>query len=179
MKLTTKRIILRDITMKDAESLSKNANDKEIWYFTEVIPYPYKVEDAKLFVKKCQKDAKEKPRKNYEFGIALKSEKRVIGMISLMKVDRQHKKTTLGYWLGKKYRGKGIMTEVEKAILDFAFKKLKLNKVSGDVVIENKASIALFKKFNFRKVGTLKEELIKKGKSLDGYRYELLLKDYE
>ena len=73
------------------------------------------------------------------------------------------------------------MSEAEEAILDFAFNKLKLNKIYGDAVIENKASNRLFKKFKFGKVGILKEELIKNNrklkifnKKLDGYRWELL-----
>ena len=176
--LKTKRLVLRDLVADDAKSIAENANDRDIWYFTAEIPYPYKLKDAKWFINKCQKDAKQKPRKNYELGITLKSEKRVIGIIGLIKVNREHKKVVIGYWLGKKYWRRGIMTESEKAVLNFAFNKLKINKISGEALIENKASNILFKKFGFRRVGILKEELVKNGKKVDMYRYELLKKQH-
>src|SRR3989338_1958470 len=179
MKIATKRLIIRDIKMKDAKSIAENANNREVWYFTEHIPYPYKLKDAKEFIKRQIKNSKEKPRKSYEFGIELKPEKQVIGLIGLFDISREHKKGGIGYWLGKRYRNQGIVSEAEKAVLGFAFNKLKLNKVHGDAMISNKASNRLFKKFGFRKVGILKEELIKKGKKLDGFRWELLKKNYK
>lgn len=179
MKIITKRLILRDITMKDAKSIAENANDKLNWYYTATMPYPYSLRDAKEFIKKCMKKQKGKPRKSYELGIFLKSEKRVIGMISLFSVDRMHKKTEIGYWIGKNYRKLGIMSEAEKALLDFAFNKLKLNKIKGEAMIENPGSNALFKKFGFRKIGIGKEELIKKGTKKDVYIWELLRRDYK
>ena len=179
MRILTKRLILREINLKDARSIAQNANDYDVWYFTEQVPHPYTIKDAKWFINKCKKQFKEKPQQNYDFGIELKSEKKIIGLIGLNKVNRQHKKASIGYWLGKEYRKKGITSEAEKAILNFALQNLKLNKVSGDALIKNKGSVRLFKKFGFIKVGILKEELIKKGKKLDAYRFELLKKNYK
>jgi len=179
MKLVTKRLVLRDITMKDAKSIAENANNKDVWYYTDHVPYPYKLKDAKSFIKSCKKKARGKPRKDYDFGIELKSERKIIGIMSLIGISKIHKRAVIGYWLGKKYRRQGIISEAEKAILDFAFNKLKLNKISGDAMTENKGSNALFKKFGFRKIGIKKQELIKKGKKKDAYTYELLRKDYK
>lgn len=185
MKIRTKRLILRDLTLKDARDVAKNAHDFDVWYFTSQIPYPYKLKDAKKWIKSLQKKRK-KLRENYELGIELKSEKKVIGSIGLSNINRQHKKACIGYWLGKEYRKKGIISEAEKAVLEFAFNKLKLNKIYGQSLIENKGSTNLFKKFGFRKIGTEKEELIKnnkkfgiKNKKVDALRWELLRKKWK
>jgi RimJ/RimL family protein N-acetyltransferase len=171
--------------MKDGEDITENAHDIDIWYFTSSVPFPYTIRNAKEWIKMCKKEGKEKPRKNYTFGIELKESRKIIGSIGLHRIDKINKKAGIGYWLGKKYRKKGIVSEAEKAILDFAFKKLKLNKVYGEAAIENKASNKLFKKFKFRKVGIEKEELIKnnkklgiKNKKVDAYRWELLRKNW-
>jgi len=179
MKIKTKRLILRDLTIKDAKNLAENANDKSVWYFTEHIPSPYKLKDAKWFINNCIKKSNEKPRTSYELGIELKDEKRIIGCMGIFKVDKEHKRAGIGYWIGKKYRKKGLMSEAEKAILDFAFGKLKLNKVWGDALVENKGSNKLFKKFGFRKIGIKKEDIIKKGRKKHVYTWELLKKDYK
>lgn len=178
MKISAKRLVLKDVTMKDAKSIAENANDKLNWYFTESMPYPYSLQDAKKYIKSCIKKQKEKPRKSYSFGIYLKSEKKVVGMIDVFRIDRTHKKAGIGYWIGKNYRKFGLMSEAEKTILDFAFNKLKLNKIKGEAMIENKGSNALFKKFGFRKIGIGREELIKRGKKKDVYIWELLKSNY-
>lgn len=165
--------------MKDAKSIAENANDYDIWYFTSEIPHPYSLKNAKEFIKRCIKNQKEKPRKTYNFGIFLKSEKKVVGMITLFKIDRTHKKAGIGYWIGKNYRKLRLMSEAEKTILDFAFKKLKLNKIKGEAMIENIGSNRLFRKFGFRKIGIEKEELIKKRKKKDAYSWELLKSNYK
>ncbi len=178
MKLAAERLILRDVSMKDAKDIAENANDYGVWYFTESIPYPYNLKDAKFFVNKCKKEQKEKVRKSYNFGITIKGNNKVIGLMGLFHINKLHKHAEIGYWLGKKYRKQGIMYEAEKAILDFGFNILKLNKIYGKAMTENAGSNKLFKKFGFRKVGILKEELIKNGKKKDGYQWELLKRNY-
>ena len=72
----------------------------------------------------------------------------------------------------------GIISEAEEAILNFGFSKLKLNKIYGKAMIKNDGSNKLFEKFGFRKVGVLKEELIKKREKKDVYQWELLKGDW-
>lgn len=179
MRLITKRLVLRDYKLSDAKSLAENINDKTVWYFTATIPYPYTLKMAKDYIKKKIIKKKKKIMSEYVFAVELKSKKGVIGAVGLHDINKNHKKAEIGYWLGKNYRRQGIISEAEKAVLDFAFKKLRLNKIWGGSMIKNKASGALFKKFGFRKVGILKEDLIKKGKKKDCYTWELLRKDYK
>lgn len=85
---------------------------------------------------------KKKKREGYPFAIYLKSEKKVIGGISLDKVDKFQGKAGVGYWLNEKYWNKGYGSEALKAILDFAFKKLKLRRIeiNGKMPITHLAS---------------------------------------
>ena len=145
MKIIGKRIILRQMGIKDEKDLAKNANEKHIFDLTSNIPYPYKLKDAKWFINKTKKDARQKPRKNYELGIELVSEKKIIGVIGLTNINNTAKMAEIGYWIGKNYRRSGLITEAEKLILDFGFKKLKLNKVHGSAMKPNKVSNKLFK----------------------------------
>ncbi|MBI2042973.1 GNAT family N-acetyltransferase [Candidatus Pacearchaeota archaeon] len=164
--------------MKDAKDIAENANDKEIGNFTTV-PYPYSIKNAGEFIKKKILDKKKKPRETYAFGITIKDKNKIIGVIGLANIDKNNKKAEIGYWIGKKYRKQGIVSEAEKTVLDFGFNKLKLNKIFGKAMPENMGSNKLFKKFKFRKVGLLKEDFIKNGKKKDGYLWELLKSGYK
>ena len=179
MKIETERLILREYKKEDAKSLAKNINDKIIWYYTARIPYPYTLKMAKEYIKKQIKKDKSKEKTNFVFAVQLKGEKGIIGAVGLHSLDKDHKKIEIGYWLGQNYREKGIMSEAEKAVLEFAFNELNVNKVWGQAIVENKGSNALFNKFGFRKVGICQEELIKDGKKKDAYFWELLRKDYK
>lgn len=185
MKLTTERLILRDLEDKDVKDLVENAHDRKVYYYTAKIPYPYTSKKAKGRIKQAKKESKENPRNNYTFGIELKETGKVIGGIELHHMNRKCKKTQIGYRIGKKYRRKGYISEAEKRVINFAFNRLKLNKISGESMTDNEGSTKLFKKFGFRKVGLKKEELIKNNKRLgienhkkDTYAWELLRKDW-
>ena len=186
MKLVTKRLILREGRDKDVKEIVKVCNDKDIFLYTARISYPYTLRYAKNWIKLTKKEKTKKPRTDYTFLIELKETGKVIGSIGLHRISRIHKKASIGYWLGKEYRRKGYMKEAEERILEFAFNKLKLNKVYGEAVVENKASNKLFKRFGFRKVGRKEEELIKNNKKLgikelkqDTYLWELLKKNWK
>ena len=178
MKIMTKRLVLRGPTLRDLKDIAENAHDKEVNKYT-LVPYPYKIKDAREFVLEYKKTSKKKKRERYEFGITLKSDGKVMGLIGLSNVNERDKKAVIGYWLGKEHRRKGILSEAEKAVLNFAFYKLKLSKISGRVDTDNKASIKLFKKFGFRKVGVMKSDVIVNGEWKDVYLWELLKENYK
>lgn len=174
---------MRDYKLSDAKDLVENMNDLTMFYFLQT-PHPYKLKHSKWFVNDNLKKMIKKPRKDYELAITLKSQPEIaIGGIGLNIKD--HLKAHLGFVLNKDYRKQGIMTEAEEAMLAFAFNKLKMNKVYGHTDTDNNASNALFKKFGFREVGVMKEEVILnnkllgfKNKKKDVATWELLRKDY-
>jgi len=180
MKLTTKRLIIRDITMKDAKSLIRDINNVNVSKYLLVVPYPYTMKDAKWWINKCKKDSREKPRKEYSFCIELKSKKGVIGGIGLTKVDRFQGTAEIGYWLGQDYWRQGIASEAARKMIDFAFNKLKLRRINLPAFAENKGSNALAKKLGFKFEGRTRREVRDKatGKIHDANFYGLLKSEW-
>ncbi|MGD9275646.1 MAG: GNAT family protein [Candidatus Pacearchaeota archaeon] len=179
MKLTTKRLILRDIKNSDEKNLIKNINNLKVSKNLFVVPYPYTKKDAKWWINHC--NGKKKNKESYNFVIELKSEKKLIGGIGLDKLDKFQGTTELGYWLGEKYWKQKIMTEAVKEILDFAFDKLKLRRVDVHAYTENKASNALIKKMGFTFEGRGRKAMRAKstGKIHDANIYGLLKSEWK
>src|SRR3989339_182247 len=121
MKLETERLILREVKLSDVKEITKKVNTLDVSRYLGVVPYPYSIKDAKWFINKCLKDAKKENRESYELAIELKSENKIIGVISLTKVSDFHKTATLGYWLAKDYWRNGIMKEACIEIINFGF----------------------------------------------------------
>jgi len=157
MKLQTERLILRDLKKTDVKDLHKNVNDKQIAKSIPVIKYPYIKKYALSFVNHCIEESKKKPRENYEFCITLKADNKLIGLISVTKVNRFHGTCTVGYWIGKDYRRQGITSEALDRIIGFVFKELKLRRIDITALADNIASNELIKKKGFIYEGTRKE----------------------
>lgn len=149
MKIVTKRLILRDLRKSDAKDIQANVNNLNVSRFLAVVPFPYTLKNANSFVKHCIAESKKKPRVNYEFGIELKNEKRIIGMISITKIDKFNGVGTIGYWIGEKYWRNGYGGESLKAMIDFFFRKLKLRRIDIEAASENEASNSLIRKMGF------------------------------
>lgn len=157
MRLETERLILRTPTLRDAKDIKDNIDNLEISKWLLVIPYPYSLEDAKWYINHAIEKSKQKKKDSYGWSIELKSERKIIGGIGLSKVDLDQGTADTGYWIGEKYWRKGIITEAEKAVLDFAFNKLKLRRIQIPAFSENKASNAVAKKLGFIFEGKLRK----------------------
>jgi RimJ/RimL family protein N-acetyltransferase len=177
MKLTleTKKLVLRDLENSDAKAFSINGNDQEINYFNWYLPYPLTLEKAKKIIKKRGIEQKGH-RWLYELAIILKETKEFLGIVSLYDVSKPENKGKLGYWISKNYRRKGYAEEAVRKMIRFAFKDLKLNKISSKCMADNLASINLLKKLEFRKVGIKKWDKIIDGKKHDVVEWEILNK---
>ena len=89
------------------------------------------------------------------FAIIYKGE--IAGTIGFNEIHKANKIGVVGYWLGEKYQGKGIMSKTLKALINYGFNDLKLNRVEIRVAVENKKSRALPEKFGFKEEGKIRQ----------------------
>lgn len=176
MRIVTERLILRPPTLKDAADIAANANHIDVSRYLARVPYPYTIKDAKDFINFRRKKAKDNP---YSFGITLKSSGKLVGMIGFPLYDKFGAKAEIGYWLGKKYWRQGITEEALRAIVKFAFQKLKLVRLQAGAAVENKVSANLLKKVGFKREGLRRKAERSKatGKWHDIYSFGLLRSD--
>src|SRR3989344_2206424 len=126
MKLTTPRLILRPLKENDAKDVAKGAGNIEVSRWLLRVPHPYSLKDARTWIESNKKKWKQKKREDYNFGIELKEEKKIIGAIGIHEIDKTQGSGEVGYWLGENYHGRGYGTEALKSVVDFAFNKLNL-----------------------------------------------------
>ncbi|MGC9310817.1 MAG: GNAT family N-acetyltransferase [Candidatus Aenigmatarchaeota archaeon] len=93
---------------------------------------------------------------------------KVSGMANVDKLrEAEAHAGTLGIALRKNARGKGIGKLLMETVIFEAKKSLKIEIVVLEVFAENERAIALYKKLGFRKFGTLKNGLKRRGKYSD------------
>lgn len=174
--LEGQRIRVRTPKKSDAESIYQNVGDLKLYRRTITIPRPYPPEEAKRFIRKARYYLRR--GKRYAFVIAEKDSDKAIGVVDLFKVDHEHKNAELGYWLGKKHRRKGIMSEAVMLMLNFGFKKLKLHRIHANVFEGNIASKGVLEKRGFSYEGLSRESKFKCGKFRNEWRFALLRRDF-
>ena len=88
-----------------------------------------------------------------------------IGIVGLSNISKNNRNADLFIAIGEDaYRGQGFGKKALNWIVDFAFEKLKLNKINLGVFEENKTAINLYKSFGFEIEGFMKEEVYFAGK---------------
>lgn len=180
MKIETDRLVLRDLIMKDADSIMKYINNLNISKWLLAVPYPYTKKDATWWVNHCLENQRKKERTGYEFGITLKPSSEVIGGVGLSKVDLGQGTAEIGYWLAEDYQRRGIVYEACKSLIDYAFNELKLRKIRIPVFLKNEASNGMAKKLGAKLEGRLRKQCICKatGEIHDDNLYGLLKEEW-
>lgn len=164
-RIDTERLILSQLEENDIPSIVEFLQHRIFSDLTSNIPYPYTEDDAKFWLK-MSKDAFEN-KTGFTFGIRNKEEQ-LIGAIGLH--DRDDDKAELGYWIGIPYWNKGYVTEAAKAIVNFGFEELELNKIYATHLIHNPASGKIMEK-----IGMEKEALLKQHVKHDNEYFDLVM----
>ncbi len=82
---------------------------------------------------------------------------KIAGIIELREIDLTHKKAITGYWLDEKLRGHGLMKKAARAIVNYGFKELQLNRIEIRCATQNTASQAIPQSLGFKNEGTLRD----------------------
>jgi ribosomal-protein-alanine N-acetyltransferase len=83
----------------------------------------------------------------------------------------------IGYWIGQRHAGKGLMTEAVKVLSRFAFGTLKLHRIEAACIPDNIRSIRVLEKAGFRREGLLRSYLKINGFWQDHYLYARIADD--
>ncbi len=148
-------IELRLYTMADVQELYRltNANRQHL---RQWLPWVDDVESENNtvdFVKRSRNQFAEE--RGFQLGIWCRGE--LAGTIGLHDVNRHHRQTSLGYWLGAEYQGMGIMTRACQAVVDYVVDELGMHRVEIRCAVENKKSRAIPERLGFRQEGVLED----------------------
>lgn len=158
--------LLRPFTMDDLPALVKHANDPSVAAnLTDSFPHPYTEESGRHFLQEAMKDLP--MRRCIDIG------GECCGAIGLHpKPDLWRHNLELGYWLAKEQRGKGIMTEAIKQMVELGFATFPdIVRIYATPFGSNIASQMALEKAGFRLEAKLERTLFKNGRFEDEWIY--------
>lgn len=160
--IETEHLYLRPFVLEDAPAMFENwASDPET--------LKYVTWDAHASSERTRESIKrwiEQYRKpdTYKWAICLKTlPDQVIGDISVVSQDQESQSCELGYILGKKFWGRGFMTEAVIAVLDFLLNEVGFKEIKATYVSLNPASGKVMEKAGMQYVETIPHAIQRKG----------------
>lgn len=172
-ELRTERLLLRDLRTDDIPDLVRLAGAREVAATTMRIAHPYTEEHARQFL-----EMRKENKFGYSFGITLLASADLIGGIGLHP-DPVHPRAELGYWIGVPYWGHGYATEAARAVVDFGFRELKLQRIFAHHFQGNDASGRVLRKIGMKHEGCSRRHIEKWGRLLDLENFGILREEWE
>ena len=136
------------------------------------IPFPYRRQDADDFFDWATARATEGHAL-----FAVEVDGQLAGTVGLHP-EPQHHRAEIGYWLGKAFWGRGLVTEAAAEVVRWAFEEQQFNRIYAAVFPENIASRRVLEKLGFTYEGTLRQHQCKWGVFKDEIRFGILADEW-
>jgi ribosomal-protein-serine acetyltransferase len=98
-----------------------------------------------------------------ELAFVIKSNDKIVGRVGIYKLDNPNEIGEIGYWVGREYQGRGIVTRSCTALADYCFNELALNRIEIRCGTENYKSQLIADRLHFTCEGTMRQ-----GEKLNG-----------
>jgi [ribosomal protein S5]-alanine N-acetyltransferase len=166
MRIVLPSCILRPWDEADAPVIAPHADDPGVASrLRDGFPHPYTVDDARTFIARAR--ATDPPTI-----FAIEVEGGAAGSIGFhVGRDVERQSAEVGYWLGRRYWGRGIATEALRAVADHAFAAHGLLRLFAVPFADNPASARVLEKAGFVREGTMRRSAVKAGRVLDQWLY--------
>lgn len=170
LRLPAQQCVLRSWRASDRRALISAANNAEVAHFLrDRFPQPYTEADARIFLAAAGRAT--------EAGavLAIEVDGRAAGGIGIEIGEAEERHNgELGYWLGRDYWGRGIMSGAVAAFVPWAMNAYSLARVGAGVYAGNRASMRVLEHNGFRREGRRRLAVCKHGQLLDVLLYGLI-----
>jgi len=165
-------IYLRALEPNDLEFVYAMENDQSIWEVSNT-QTPYSRFLVKQYLENAHQDIYE--AKQLRLAICKNQDFPAVGLIDLFEFDPKNNRAGIGIVIqAEENRNQQIGSEALELLIRYSFYDLNLHQLYANISVENTASIALFTKFGFEKIGTKKDWILVHGTYKDEAIFQLI-----
>lgn len=154
--IKTERLILRKMLPEDAEDMFEYASDESVTKYLLWSAHK-NLAHTKEYLKYIK--GRYLVGDFYDWAIVDAADGKMIGTCGFSKIDLTNNLGQIGYVLNPEYHKRGYAPEAARAIIEFGFSKLGLNRVEAEFIKENTPSYKVMQKL---------------GMTFEGYRHDAL-----
>ncbi|MDP8929207.1 MAG: GNAT family N-acetyltransferase [Actinomycetota bacterium] len=149
-------LTLRLPRMDDVARITQLRQDEEIARWTRV-PSPYTSQHAEQFVSFARAEAEKGAGAHL---CVCDQDDLIIGSCGLLQIDWSDLVAEVGYWVGADARGRGVATASARAVCEWAFQELGMERLQLHAAALNAASNAVARALGFVLEGTERQGAI-------------------
>jgi len=168
-------VALRPWLPEDAAPLVAALDDPEVSLWIPVIPYPYRLGDARAFFELVDRESE--GGRMVAGAIVDSADGRLLGGIGLSRISRLNASAEVGYWVAAPERGKGVATRATALLVHWGFAELKLARIGLFADVDNVASRRVARKLGFAQEGVLRAYMMTRRGRRDSVIYGRLATD--
>jgi RimJ/RimL family protein N-acetyltransferase len=167
-------IDLRPWRDDDAPALKAACQDPEIARWIS-IPQPYTMADAREQISEWQSEWRDGT--GAAFAIVDATDERLLGAVARVGPDGHQ--ATLGCWVAREARGRGIGTRALRGVADWTFATTDAVRIDAYIMVGNAVSERMTERAGFRREGVLRAWDLLRGTPVDCVAYSRLRGDPE
>ncbi len=169
-----KKVTLRALELEDMEALRSYHNDPVVASLVRGWSFPISSYQQKKWYESMIVD-----KTNHRFAVETEEEG-FIGISTLTSIDIKNRSAQQGLIIGNPdVRGRGYGLDTIMATMRYAFEELQLNRLDGDIVETNLASLHLYlKKCGWVEEGRLRQYVYRNNQYYDGIMVGILKDEY-
>lgn len=134
-KLYTKRLILRKLKYSDSEQMFSNwASSSKATKFLTWLPHK-SIDSVRESIKRREKLYKKEEL--FDWGIVEKNSNQLIGTITVVNLLPSLKTGEIGYVIGEKWWGRGLVAEALERVVNFLFSRTCLERIEAKHDVQN------------------------------------------
>jgi RimJ/RimL family protein N-acetyltransferase len=175
-EIFTERLHLRAFRDADAADVQRLAGDRRIADTTALIPHPYPDGAAEAWI--ATHEASWELGRGLVFALTRRNAGELIGAIGLT-IKPEQRSAEMGYWVGVPYWKQGYCSEAARAVLDFGFTSLGLERMHAHHFSRNPASGRVMAKAGMTYEGTRPGVIMKWGRPEDADFYGISREQWE
>jgi diamine N-acetyltransferase len=165
-------IYLRALEPEDLEFIYTIENDESIWEVSNT-QTPYSQFLIKQYLENAHQDIYE--AKQLRLVICKNNTSDAVGLIDLFDFDFKNKRAGVGIIVNtNNNKNQGFGQEALSLVINYSFSYLNLHQLYANIGSNNEASLKLFSKFEFQKIGIKKDWNFHQGKFSDEMSFQLL-----
>lgn len=172
--LQTERLLLRRITMRDAEDIFAYSKDVEVAKHVLWTAQRSASEARDYCRYMCRRYRQDAPS---SWGIEQRSTGHLVGTIGYMDYNEENATVEVGYSLARWLWNQGLTTEALSRVIAYTFETMHINRIEAQHETDNPASGRVMQKCGMRFEGILRQRLFNKGKFVDMALYAILRGD--
>jgi RimJ/RimL family protein N-acetyltransferase len=174
--IETERLRIRDVLSSDSDAFYRYMKREDYW--RNLPMQPPTPEWVQSLVERCLREQAASPRTHYFLAAVSKDSGQVIGEAILRIESLWHGRAEIGWGVDGEHTGRGLGTEIGRAMLRFGF-DLGLHRLYAQCRVGNDPSLRIMAKLGMTGEGVLRENIRARGERWSSSQWSILRTEHQ